>query len=255
MGRPTRGTKRWVAEREAWRARPPWPCAVLAADPGERAGAALIVPSISGGFGPGHLTHCVWAREVRTYTRDVERCVEDAAREAARLELLLVLIVEEWGRGGPLGIDSWIGLGEMRGAWRRTVVLAADKYPNTIRPSRCVARANMTTWRSHMIEETGDVDAAGRRRAFDPDGWKRAATRACSQIYPYLKLEGANAAEAALIGAYGLRSDEVGRKLPASLLRSRGLEAPPARTARDPRRKERLDAETRRVVEFLGLED
>lgn len=268
MTKASRGSKRWEAERAAWSVRYPWPVVVLAADPGEMAGASLVLPlaavpkrrpgpallsdaSLTGcvGAGPAADTVCVWAREVRTYSRDVERCVEDAARFAHSCGLKLILAVEEWGRGGPLGIDSWIGLGEMRGAWKRAVILAADRYPDVIKISSCTVRVNMTTWRSHMLEETGDVGSTGRHIPFDSDGWKRAATRRCSQVYPALTIEGANAAEATLQGAYAIRSDELGRKLSPSLLKKSGMQAPP------PRAKKAKTVPRKAEFEFLPMDE
>lgn len=246
----SRGSKRWLEERAAWHARTPWPCAVLAVDPGDEAGAALVLPSPRGGI------EILWAREVRTYSREIESCIGDAIIAAVDRSLRLMLVVEEWGRGGPLGIDTWIGLGEMRGAWRREYVLAAPASAGAIVPTTGVVRANVQTWRSFMIEETGEPGSDGKRQAFDTSGWKRAATRRCSELFPALRLEGANpalrleganAAEAVLIGAYAMRADEVGARLTQRSLREAGLERPER-----PRRKKRESVQVRRrEIEIL----
>lgn len=235
-----RGTKKWAAERAAWHARTPWPCLVLAVDPGIEAGASLVYPYRDN-------VGVLWAREVKTYSRDVERCVNDAVCTAIRLSLRLMLSVEEWGRGGPLGIDTWIGLGEMRGAWKREYILAAPTSNGHIVPSTGVVRANMTTWRSYMIDETGDVDGDGKHQTFDSDGWKRAATRRCAELFPDLKIEGANAAESALQGAYAMRCDDVGARLSMRTLRAAGLERP----AKKRRQKREPVAVRPREIEFL----
>lgn len=229
-------------ERAAWWRRRPWPCVVLGVDPGAEAGTALLVPhrqstradtpEAEGGF------QVLWAREVGTMSRQLEATIQEAAVEARARGLHLVVSLEDWGRGGKLGIKTWLGLGAAAGAWKRaTLLAAAEDCGDVLTVSRSILQVQQATWRSWMVEESGDR-STGRFVPFDSEGWKRAATRACAAHFPYLQLEGANAAEAALLAAYTLRSDELGRLLPATYLKRHGFE-PPLIEEVEPRRGKR----------------
>lgn len=231
-------TSKQLLERAAWWRRRPWPCVVLGVDPGARAGYAVAVPAapppgvLRGGSGGAeqHL-HVVRAAELDTSTRALEEALAFAVEVARAEEVHLVVCLEDWGRGGKLGIKTWLGLGAAAGAWKRAALLAAaEGSGDVLTATRSLLQVQQTTWRSRMVEESGDR-SSGKFVPHDSEGWKRAATRECAERFPYLQLGGANAAEAALIAAYTLRSDELGRLLPPTYLRQRGFEPPPEEKA------------------------
>lgn len=223
-------TSKEMAERAAWWRRRPWPCVVLAVDPGARAGYAVAVPSspptkLMPRVGEAELhLHVVRAGELETNTRALEEALLFAAEVARAEKLHLVLSLEDWGSGGRLGIKTWLGLGAAAGAWKRAALLAASEgCGDVLTVTRSILHVQQSTWRSWMVEESGDR-SSGKFVPHDSDGWKRAATRECASRFPYLQLEGANAAEAVLIAGYTTRSEELGRLLPATYLRARGFE-------------------------------
>ncbi len=187
---------------------------MLGIDPGSRAGASIFIK--------GQL---IASCAVVTNTRALEAFIDRAIEEAARVELPLIVLIEEWGRGGPRGIEQWIGLGGALGAWRRALELARVEHPNgAVLGKGKIARIMMSRWRSKMISETGERDALGKFKTFDAEGWKKAATRTCARLYPQLTLDSSDQAEAILIGDYGARGDEVGALLSAKHLAKHGFE-------------------------------
>lgn len=215
------------AERAAWRARRPWPTAVLGVDPGtEIAGAGLVLPDSA--FEDPVLR---WARSVDPYTLELEEIVEEAVAAARERGLGLVFVFEEWGRGGPMGIDSWLGLGAARGHWIRAARLACLKHPDVLVASRLYVYAHMQTWRSWMDVPAVVLNEQGKTlRRNTPEDWKKHATRRLAELCPHVTLDSADAAEAGLIALFGSRFDAVGRKLPMRLLNRYGLERPGSRT-------------------------
>lgn len=230
-------TKKRQREERLWWRRQPWPAIVLSIDPGKAAGAALFVP----GRAPR-------IEEVDIYTDRVEELIEDGGQLASDLRLPFVLAMEEWGRGGPLGIDQWIGLGEARGAWRRAFLMYCNEH--TEREGRIdlfsksrVMLVPQSRWRSVVVPETGvETDVMGWR-PFDSEEWKEAAKRAILAHFPELDVDAApNGAEAACQGLYALRSDELGALLSASFLASHGLTYPQQPPGPRPRMKRRRGA-------------
>lgn len=230
-------TAKELVERAAWWRRRPWPCVVLGVDPGATAGWCLAVPEAPG---PGmvHPIHkseaeqdfsIIRAKELDTGTRELEATVSLAVEAARRRGLQLVVSLEDWGSGGRLGIKTWLGLGAAAGAWTRAVLLAARESADVLTVKRSILRVQQATWRSRMVDESGDR-SSGKYVPFDSEGWKRAATHSCAARFPYLQLDGANAAEAVLVAGYTMRSDELGRLLPDTYLRKHGFEPlpPPA---------------------------
>lgn len=215
-----------AAERAAWRAQRPWPVAVLGIDPGtEVSGAGLVLPD-SAGEDPD----LRWIRSVDPYTLQLEQVVEDAVQAARTRSLGLVFVLEEWGTGGPMGIDSWLGLGAARGHWLRAARLAATRHPDVLTRSRLWCYAHIQTWRSWMDVPAIVVDENGKTvRRNEPEDWKKHATRRLAELCPRLRIDTADAAEAGLIALYGSRCDDVGKRLPTRLLAAHGLERPGAR--------------------------
>lgn len=209
-------TRKAEAERGAWRLRRPWPIAVLGVDPGSPAGAALVLPC-------GADPRLVWCRTVDPLTLQIEEAIDSAAEHAREARLELVLVLEEWGRGGPLGIDSWLGLGASRGHWLRAAHIAArGRHADVLTVSRLYSYAHIATWRSWMDVPPGQYDG-GKFIKNDSEGWKKAATRRLLEIDAGVKIDSADAAEAGLIALFGSRSDQVGEKLPRRLLASHGF--------------------------------
>lgn len=202
MEKPDSKAARRRAAIDQWWRRGPWPCLILAVDPGKVAGYAIV------GSGPNGI-QLIEADAFEIAGREgrrLEAVVERAYVLAASRDLTLVVALEDWGRGGPRGLSQWLGLGEARGSWRREVVLRS--YGADRARSRIV-QVTQSRWRSRVVPETGTEDYAGRWQAFDTKGWKGAARRAALDLYLNAHVPEADAAEAACIAAYASRSDEV----------------------------------------------
>lgn len=212
----------------AWWARGPWPCVLLAVDPGEAAGASLGVSRPTG-------LRLKWSTPVDTYARGtveavVERAVEDAEAEG----LPLVAMLEDWGAGGPRGLAQWIGLGEARGIWRRWLNIHA-RESDALALSR-ITKVVQSRWRSRVIEATGvpegkvDPDSGVLMwRAFTAAEWKVEARRAAMDYFldTHVPVQ-EDAAESACMLIYGARSDEVMKALAPGHLKRHGLGVPEA---------------------------
>lgn len=186
-------------------------CAILGVDPGATAGAALSLWTPG-----GHSMR--WARAVKTDTLELETCIEEACAEARAAKLPLVVAIEEWGKGGPLGINQWLGLGAAAGAWKRASLLAADRYAPTIVRSRAVVRLGQRTWRSAIIEDAGTRNAAGKFRPFDTEGWKKAATARALDLFGHsLGVLSSDAAEAALLAHCATRDPRIADMIPRAV--------------------------------------
>lgn len=204
-----------------WWDRGPWPCMILAMDPGEAAGAAL------GQSGPGGLIH-KWSEPVDTYTRgSVESVVDRAVQEAERAELPLVGVLEDWGAGGPRGLAQWIGLGEARGVWKRALYIAA-KETDVLTLGRIV-KVVQSTWRGRVIPATGAYDVDPKTglevwRPFTPTEWKVEARKAAMDYFLDADIPlGEDEAEATCQLIYAARSDEVLKVLPKTHLKKFGI--------------------------------
>lgn len=222
-------TKQELVDRAAWWRRKPWPVVILGLDPAEESGGTIALPKEApGGMGQPGGPYLWRAEEVNIYTRGVEGLVTAAVNVARQEGLQLVVCLEEWGSGGRLGIKTWLGMGAAAGAWKRTVaLLAREDCADVLTPSRCLFSVPQTRWRSRMIEECGVRGAEGGFRRYTPEQWKKAAGDTVREMFPYVRLAGANAAESALIAAYAARSDELGRLLPSTYLRKHGFEPLP----------------------------
>lgn len=202
---------------EAWHDRDPWPCLILAVDPGRAAGSSLVLSSPSRGVS---LLSC---ESIDTMSRALENAVNEAVSFALKEELHLFLALEDWGAGGMRGIDQWIGLGEARGPWRREFLLACEETKTPFLRKKNIVKINMTRWRSRIVPETGTRTDSGKFVRFTPDEWKAAAKRAAVGFYLNQYIPPYDAAESACIGAFAARSDEIGSKIPKRLLASHGL--------------------------------
>lgn len=224
-------SKKEEARREAWWNRSAWPVAVLGIDPGNQVtGAALYIPHVQhiGGGVDTLKPHLERTWSTDPFTRNIEAILLESARRANDHSLKLVLGIETWGRGGPLGLSSWIGLGAARGYWKRAALLLHDELgaESPFVKARMFVDINMRTWRSYVHEEHGERSAHGVWKAFDEEGWKRAATRRHADLFPTHRLTTADEAEASLIGYYATRCDEVGKTIPKRDLKAFGIEAP-----------------------------
>jgi hypothetical protein len=212
-----RAAEKRRAEHAAFFARPALPCVVLSVDPGLRAGATIIAPDPSS-WAPA----IALSGPVDSMSREPEAVIRTAITIAQTRRMRLYLVTEEWGRGGPLGIDQWLGLGERRGIWKREFrLIGAETEDSPIRGDSSF-HVNARTWRSRMIFETGER-VSGTFRPFDTDGWKRAATRSLLALAPDSVIESADAAESALQGLYAIRSDELRKKLGPRYLKQWGV--------------------------------
>ena len=225
----------------AWWRRYYWPCIILSADPGARAGATILRCT-------KYDREVLFVAGVDTNTTVLEDIVQMALEYAIESGLPLVLVVESWGAGGNRGINQWLGLGAARGAWIRAYELAIargdvikDAYGvNLLRPA--IVRTVMSTWRKHMIEGSGTRDSEGKWQRYDAKEWKAAAQDACEIHFPELpRIEDTDAAESALQALYAARSDELAKALTKPHLKRYNLTFPPAPRAAvsTPKRRKR----------------
>lgn len=219
---PKKKTKKQIREEAlaSWWNREPFPAVILAVDPGKKAGASIIISKPRQGL---FLAFC---SPIDTFTRQVEATFTTAIRLARECDLYLVLVLEEWGRGGPLGIDQWIGLGEARGAWRREFILRCNEETSPRLIQSKIMTTSQSRWRSRVIPETGDR-SSGTFKAFTPEQWKEAAHRAALDYFPSDWVPPLDASESACIGVYAARSDELGKLIGKRELKRYGLEFSP----------------------------
>lgn len=189
----------------AWWDRKPWPCIICAADPGAESGYCVLKSTGTG----IDVLDCGTVADVFT-TEDVRRVVLETNNAAFAHKLPVVYVLEDWGSGGPLGINQWVGLGEARGVWRHYITL---EHSEAFEKSPKIVKVTQSRWRSRVVEETGRVDANGKWHRFSPDDWKGAALRAAKQHFIDTHIPPLDAAEAACIGYYAARSDEVMKAL------------------------------------------
>lgn len=206
-----------------WWSRGPWPCVLLAIDPGTSAGASLARSTPTG-------ISLIWSEQVDTYERDtVEDIVTRAVDYAEDSGLPLVAMLEDWGAGGPRGLSQWIGLGETRGVWKRHLLIAASES-KALTKSRIV-KVTQSRWRSRVIDATGVPGGKVHPktgdlvwRKFNTDEWKVQARQTASDYFldTFIPMQ-EDAAESACMLIYGSRSDEVLKVLGSSHLKKHGM--------------------------------
>jgi hypothetical protein len=162
---------------------------------------------------------------VDSWTRQLEQTLDDAIEHARARELQLVLALEDWGRGGPLGIDQWLGLGAARGHWERAARLRAAEADSPIRRTKPWVRIPQSRWRSMMVESWGHHEGTEWVPNAAAD-WGRASLASLREIDPEMDTTSDDAAEAGLIALYAMRCDEVGKVLLKRVLRAAGFSAP-----------------------------
>jgi hypothetical protein len=204
---------------KAWWDREPWPAIILAVDPGRKAGAS-IVRSL-----PYHGITLLASENVDTYSRNVERLIRYAVEMSIKDNLYLFVVLESWGKGGLLGIDQWIGLGEARGVWKREFIVTCSEVSNTIYiRKKNVFTVTQNRWRSRVVPETGIRDEKNKFHRFTPGQWKEAAHRAALDYFPSDWVPELDASESACMAVYAARSDEIGSRLPKTHLNKYSLE-------------------------------
>lgn len=216
---PQKKTKKQIREDAIvqWWNREPWPAVILAVDPGRHAGASIIISRPYSGL------ELIYCKSIDVYSREVDYVFAKGFYEANRLGMYLVLVLEAWGAGGRLGIDQWVGLGEMRGIWKREFVLLCNDHA-----SKCVTKnktfaVSQSRWRSRVIQETGDR-SSGKFKCFTTDQWKEVAQKSAQEHFPDTWVPPLDAAESACIGIYAARSDELGSLLGKRYLKIFDLE-------------------------------
>ncbi len=229
---------------ELVKARPYLPVVVLSVDPGQQSGAAILDGTRPG---PPVMHQC---QTVDIMSDMVERMITTAYELAAKRQAMLVFVYETWGRGGLMGLDAWVGLGEKRGGWKRAAHMIGNQYPNVV---TATTQIQCGTWRKYMIPETGDR-STGTFAPFTPDGWKAAAAKVVAKLYPDIGIDSPDEAESMLIGTYALQSIEVCKVVPKRYLNARdfdasGYSAPPKR--KRSKRKEPPEVVIKKVVTRL----
>lgn len=198
---------------KAWWNRKPWPCILLAVDPGRKAGAALMQCN------PDGIT-LLWHGPIDTHTRDVEKTTAMMLGACNASGLPGMLAVEEWGKGGPMGLQHWIGLGEARGAWTREFNIWSNEKKSLFRKGGIV-KVHQGRWRGRIIEEKlPRLDTREERQ----EQLKEAAARAAQNYFIDQRIDiDPDACEAVCIGLFAARSDALGKKLTKTHLKKHGL--------------------------------
>lgn len=175
------------------------PCVIVAVDPARTSGWATFLEG----------KPVSWGEVDAADAPRIEAILLDACELAIKLKLPVVLVGEEWGvhsfRGGAKE-----GLGAAWGSWRFAAERLRDRGLPLVEDR--VMRVNVTTWRFAF-------GLAGLRSQHTKDYAIRA-------VKARLRLDLGkhhDAAEALLIGLWGSRAGEVGAKLPARIMRARGL--------------------------------
>lgn len=171
------------------------PCVILAIDPGGTSGWAILVEG---------KPKC-WGALLASDSDGIDRVIFEACDLAIRYKLPLVVLGEEWGRGGKRGMAQWQGLGGAWMAWKYGCDRARAKGLPVVE-SR-VLRVLQRTWRSVFGLNLGRevVKAYCLRAARERTGIE-------------LPAEQHDVAEALLIGLWGARAAAVGAKLPKRLM-------------------------------------
>lgn len=217
---------------------------VLGVDPGEECGASLIVVDDAG------VTSVRWSREIQTNTIALEYALRDALELARSMRVKLTIAAEEWGRGGPLGLDQWIGLGAHVGAWRRAAALEhAAGWSDAYAKSNGFVRVGMSSWRAALLPGVAAIVKTKKPRDRS-DEWKRQASARVLALFPDIDVKrfGPNAAESVLIGVYATRDFVEGERV--------AIEKKPARKKPERKPKPSQAPATgirRRKVEVLPL--
>jgi len=166
----------------------PWPCVILAIDPGKDSGISL------------------WLRgKLVAYGLDGEGpdMVAFAYATAEETGLPLVVAIEDW-PGWQRGSRGRAGLNESVGVWKHRVAQLPRRRPTTK-----IVRISLQEWRRAIY------GYAVRPKGYD---WKALAVRTVSTYH--IKFGGSidvqdhNVAEAILIGEYATRAWKVGQVLP-----------------------------------------
>jgi hypothetical protein len=199
-----------------WWDRPLWPAIIIAVDSGKSAGVTIIKSVTSSGI---ELIRC---SNIDTYSRDIEMVVREGIQEAIFNEMYAIMVLETWGRGGKLGINQWIGLGETRGPWKREFKIICKELASKYASGKKVIQVAQNTWRSKVIKETGyRTDSKFSR--FNSGQWKDVAHNTALKIYSGDWIPPNDAAESACIAAYASRCVEIGKLLPRTYLKKFGL--------------------------------
>lgn len=176
------------------------PCVILAIDPAALSGWAIFLEG----------RPVTWGELAASNATGIDAVLLQACELASRTKLPLVVLGEEWGRGGPLGMSQWQGLGGAWTAWKHGCDRARDKGLPVV--SSRVMRVLQRTWRSAFGLNLGRELV------------KAYAVRAAkSRVGVQLELDQHDIAEALLIGLWGSKSGEVGERLPEKVMKRRGL--------------------------------
>lgn len=177
------------------------PCVVLAVDPAATSGWAILVEGTVMDWGVIH----------HTDQRKAEAIVARAANMADEAELPLVVIGEDWPRGGRMGLSQHRGLAMAWGFWRAAARHLSGTHRAVVM-SR-VLRVQLSTWRSRF-----GLNGIGRAYVKD-----YAVRKANALGHVEVAPEQHDAAEAILIGLWAAKAGTVGESLPKTIMRARGL--------------------------------
>lgn len=189
---------------EQWWSRPPWPCVIFSVDPGRQSGFSTI-RSDRGGI---RLEAVGCVSDI--FRGDPGASIRSAIDISILSDLPIVFVLEDWGAGGPMGIKHWVGLGEARGVWRHHITRICVDRLGTL-PK--FAKVTQSRWRSRVVTETGVLetreDGSTKWRAFSKEEWKEAAWRSARVHFLDSDIPPLDASEAACMGYYAARSDEI----------------------------------------------
>lgn len=179
----------------------PLPCVLLSVDPGRTSGWALW-----------HDGELISSGAVDVGSIEVEDQCANAIALADNHNTIAVLVGETWGRGGPMGLAGWQGLGYAWGRWDDAMKLTwaehVAQYGKTGLKPRSV-RIHVSTWRSKIF---------GCR--VPKDKGKTMAVEEAIRLHGLnLTYKDHDQAEAVLLGHYACRSTQVRDRLPKTALK------------------------------------
>lgn len=168
----------------------PWPCTILAIDPGRVSGWAVLVEGSLSAHG---------AAQTSIQRSDAAGIAESTAWANGHK---LVVVAEKWQggwRGDRKSARTVAGLGASWGKWEAVL--------EGVVPKRRIVRVGQSTWRARVL---------GGKAARKTEAWKADAIVAVK--YRYGVQVSGDEAEAILIGTWGAHAREVGRVLPKRLV-------------------------------------
>jgi hypothetical protein len=178
-------------------------CAVLGLDPGKASGIALAIPFDPEGESAAARATVVWALGAKSLDERA-RLIESAQSDTAEFGLELVVVGERWAGSFVKKRNTSFAIAGLGASWGEWTVLLQQAGV----PKRRILRIDTGSWRTRMLGQPIRRPTAA---------WKLAARAYVKARWPAVELDSDDAAEAAIIAAFGLHWPKVGAVLPKRL--------------------------------------